>query len=91
MMLKFKGTFQGKTLFTKFSRERNGFGLTRENLERLRQDQPILIDFAEMGGDGGVLIFYGKDEKVLAEMVTRGGVEGMVTKLHFDTQGAGEA
>ena len=42
------------------------FGLSEENIKRLKQGQPIKVDLAEMGGTGSVLIFYGKTEQDMA-------------------------
>lgn len=39
-----------------------GFGLAEENIERLRDRQPIRVDLAEMGYPGlEILVFYGRD------------------------------
>jgi hypothetical protein len=43
-----------------------GFGLSEENIKRLKQGQPIQVDLAQMGGIGNVLIFYGKTEMDMA-------------------------
>lgn len=37
-----------------------GFGISAENVERLKKGQPIIIDMTEMGGEGEVMIFYGE-------------------------------
>jgi hypothetical protein len=42
------------------------FGLSEENLTRLKQGLPISIDLTEMGMKGRVLIFYGPTENDLA-------------------------
>lgn len=55
-MLKFKAeTANRKPLY--------GFGLSQENVKRLKSGKPIVIDLAEMGGDGEVMIFYGRTEQ----------------------------
>ncbi len=36
------------------------FGLDAENVKRLTEGQPIVIDLASMGGQNRVLIMYGK-------------------------------
>ena len=54
------------------SRTGIGLGLTRENVRRLKKDQPIKIDLSELGLSGEqmeeaeVVIFYGKDEGEIA-------------------------
>ena len=43
-----------------------GLGLTRRNLELLKQGRPIVIDLASMGlPPGEIFIFYGKTEQAL--------------------------
>ena len=45
-----------------------GFGLSEENIQKLKQGQPIAVDLAEMGcSRGRVLIFYGRTEKEMAQ------------------------
>jgi hypothetical protein len=45
------------------------FGLSDENIARLRQGKPILIDMKEMGSVGKVLIYSGAtEEQMEAEM-----------------------
>lgn len=41
------------------------FGLSSENLRRLRQGQPIRIDLAKLGMKGEALIFYGSTEEAM--------------------------
>jgi hypothetical protein len=36
-------------------------GITDLNLERLRNDRPIRVDLAELGGEGVVVVFHGAD------------------------------
>jgi hypothetical protein len=43
------------------------FGLSEENIKRLKDNQPIRIDMAEIGGTGTTYIYYGKTEKDLAQ------------------------
>ena len=38
------------------------FGLSEGNIELLKQGKPIIVDLAEMGADGKVIIMYGKTE-----------------------------
>lgn len=45
------------------------FGLTDENFERLKKDQPIRFNLNELGlPDTTVYIVHGKDEQALYEM-----------------------
>lgn len=60
-MLKGKGT--------RGDREVLIFGLSFENLKRLKEDKPIVIWREEMGIDHDVIIFAGPDEAAMAEMV----------------------
>lgn len=52
-----------------------GFGLSEENIRRLKLDQPIVVNMAEMGKPewGTVLICYGKTEKDLAKIIEESG------------------
>ena len=43
-----------------------GFGISEENVNRLKKGQPIFIDLSEIGGTGEVMIFYGKTEEDMA-------------------------
>lgn len=45
------------------------FGLTEENVRRLKDGKPILIQLSEMGGTGTVFIMYGKNEKDLHDIL----------------------
>ena len=57
------------------------FGLSEENIKRLKEGQPIKVDLAQMGGTGSVLIFYGETEDMardLAELI------GPETKVSID-------
>lgn len=53
-MIKFKADGDGGPLY--------GFGLSEENLRRLRDGKPILINLAELGMEGRAVIFYGRTE-----------------------------
>ena len=45
------------------------FGLTEENISRLKQDMPIKFNLNEMGLlDQDVFIIYGKDEQTFRDM-----------------------
>ena len=39
-----------------------GFGLSEENIKRLKAGQPIKINLADLGLKGIVVIFYGRTE-----------------------------
>lgn len=43
-----------------------GFGISEENVKRLKKGQPIYIDLSQIGGTGEVMIFYGKTEQDMA-------------------------
>lgn len=59
-----------------------GFGLSFENLDRLRAGEPINIDLAEMGGSGTVLIFAGTTEAEMAHQLED--FIGPATTAHID-------
>lgn len=43
------------------------FGITYENVKRLKQGKPIKISMKELGlGDKEIFIMYGKDEQAIA-------------------------
>jgi hypothetical protein len=44
-------------------------GLSEKNIEKLREGKPIHIHADEMGFPGEIMIFTGKDEASMAEMV----------------------
>ena len=45
-----------------------GFGLSRRNIELLKQGKPIKINLADMGlPSGTIMIFYGKTEAAMAK------------------------
>lgn len=57
-MIKFKLTKDsGKVLL--------GFGLSKRNIELLKQGKPILIDLNEMGLDAEIGILYGETEQAI--------------------------
>jgi hypothetical protein len=58
------------------------FGLSAENLRRLRQGQPIKINLAEMGLTGYAVIFYGKTEQAMVAHLVQAGMlaEDLITK-----------
>lgn len=54
-------------------------GLSDQNLERLKQDQPIKFNLNELGlGDYDVLIFNGKDEQAMFQMM-KGAIDPIKT------------
>lgn len=57
-MIKARGTIDGKETVI--------LGLTEENLDRLRDDEPILFDGNPYGIPMQVMIMWGKDEVSLA-------------------------
>jgi hypothetical protein len=60
-MLKGKGTRDGREVLL--------FGLSFENLKRLREDKPITIWREEMGIPFDIVIFAGETEETMAEAV----------------------
>ena len=44
-----------------------GFGISEENVNRLKAGQPIYIDLSEMGLSGEMLIFYKPTDAELIE------------------------
>ena len=64
-MIKFAGKDKaGKPMF--------GFGLSEENIERLKDGQPIVVNMANVGRPemGTVIICYGTTEKELLKTLT---------------------
>jgi hypothetical protein len=57
------------------------FGLSGENLRWLRQGQPIRVDLATMGLTGYAVIFYGKTEDAMVELLRKHGMlsEDLIT------------
>jgi len=45
------------------------FGLSERNIELLKEGRPILINLAEMGARGSMVIFYGKTEESMAKQI----------------------
>lgn len=43
------------------------FGLSDENIRRLREGSPIAFSLSEMGGSGDVVITWGKTEREIAK------------------------
>ena len=44
-------------------------GLSAENIKRLKDDQPIYFDLAELGLKGKMSIIYGETEQSLTDMI----------------------
>lgn len=57
---------------TRENRQIIGLGLEEKNLEKLRQDQPILVKGESIGMPFDILIYYGKDMDTLMEMTKQG-------------------
>lgn len=60
-MIKFKVNGAEKPLL--------GFGISAENVKRLKMGMPILINLKEMGIDADIMIFYGETEAEMAEVI----------------------
>lgn len=61
-MIKFTATNeQGKPIY--------GFGLSYANLRLLKKGKPILVDLAQMGSEGQVLIFAGETEQEMYDQI----------------------
>lgn len=72
-MIKFKFTRKdGKPAY--------GFGISADNVKRLKKGQPIVIDLTEMGGEGEIMIFYGETTGDLIKTVQP--YIGKETKIH---------
>lgn len=46
-----------------------GFGISEENVKRLKAGQPILVDLNEMGINANLMIFYRETDEQLIESV----------------------
>lgn len=62
------------------------FGLSDENVERLKKGIPIRVDLAEFESEGTVVIFHGKTEQQMAEDFKR---VGLVVGNDLDLGGPG--
>lgn len=58
------------------------FGLSKRNIQLLKQGRPINVDLAPMGGTGSVMIFYGKTEQDMARDLAE--FVGPETKVSID-------
>lgn len=63
------------------------FGLSEENLSRLRKGQPILVRLSELGLEGQVGIFYGETEEEMVRLLREQGLMDPSTKV----EGGGKA
>lgn len=59
-----------------------GFGLSERNVKLLKEGKPIVIDLAQMGGQGKILIFYGKTEQAMGRDIAE--FIGPDTKVNID-------
>lgn len=50
-------------------------GLTPQNLQRLQEGEPILVDAAELGLDGRICITFGPSERRIAEALRALGID----------------
>lgn len=48
------------------------FGLTEENVKRLKDNKPVQINGTELGLAANILIIYGKDEKEIRKLLSPG-------------------
>ena len=64
-MIKFKATAgDGRPII--------GFGLSEENIKRLKNDEPIFVKLSDLGmGNAVVVIFYGETEAKMAEYLKK--------------------
>lgn len=46
------------------------FGLSEENINRLKKGQPIMVDLKEMGIEADFMIFYGATEADMVKSIT---------------------
>lgn len=74
-MVKFLATRDGRMFLA--------FGLTRENITRLMQDEPIKIDTTDLGlAPGTLLLFFGETEEAIYDSLKDQGVVGPQTVVH---------
>lgn len=60
-----------------------GLGLTDGNIEKLRADQPIMIDGQELGLAHDILIFWGPTEMQIYKQFKKAGLITKETKLNL--------
>ena len=70
-MIKFSGKNRdGRLVF--------GFGISEENVKRLKDDNPILINLEDLSDVvGDVVIFYGETEEQMEEKLRALGIGGL--------------
>lgn len=63
-----------------------GLGLSRANVDRLVDGEPIQVDAASVNAPfrGQIFIFFGETEEAMAEELQRGGAIGPQTEVHVD-------
>jgi hypothetical protein len=47
------------------------FGISSENINRLKKDMPIKINMEELGGDGYIFIVYKDTEQELVDLASQ--------------------
>ncbi len=50
-------------------------GVTEGNVERLREGKPLVVDLAELGGSGEVVLAYGRDKPAIIADLAAAGIE----------------
>lgn len=55
------------------------FGLTKENIKRLKEGKPINVDLSTMGSKGNIVLFYGRDDEALQSQLEQA-IGGPITK-----------
>lgn len=63
-----------------------GFGITDENIERLKENKPIRVEMSSLGEDTNdvVVILYGKTEGAIFEAMVEAEVISPDTKLNIE-------
>lgn len=56
-------------------------GLSEENLRRLREGKPLLVQMSELGHEGRVVIVYGETEEAIVRMLREEGLLDSSTKV----------
>jgi hypothetical protein len=75
-MIKFRGSRDGRPVV--------GLGLSRDNVERLTHDRPIIVDAADLGEPqwGQIVLFFGETEKDMQAELRKHGMIGPDTIVH---------
>lgn len=62
-------------------------GITENNVQRMKKDEPVKVSLKEMGLDGSrvkeIVIFYGKDDQDLFNQI-KPGIDPLKTIFHSD-------